>query len=201
VQVGNPQAQCDLPFVMFTWYLNPAIVSVSRQVSQFYPGLSEPLYQVMNQNPDVPQGPVEGGTVVTINGIDFTSLGRPRIDGGIGVQPQGCTGDYEKSPCFTTCNFPFIHAIQGSQYYYTCINLKWRSDQTVYNPDVYWCVVGESKTFANQYGICNTDIAKWKDFKQGGKFVTTLECRFGQVHMPAIVIDNSTITCQSPPHE
>lgn len=109
--------------------------------------------------------------------------------------------EIKKSPCFTTCNFPFIHAIQGSQYYYTCINLKWRSDQTVYNPDVYWCVVGESKTFANQYGICNTDIAKWKDFKQGGKFVTTLECRFGQVHMPAIVIDNSTITCQSPPHE
>ena len=197
---GNPQARCTLPFVMFTWYTNPTILTVSKQVSQFYQGLSLPLYASVKDFTDIPQGPVTGGTIVTIKGVDFTSLGRPRIDGGVGVRPQDCRGDYVTSPCFTTCNFPFIHAIQGSQYYYTCINLRWRSDQTIYNPSVFWCVVGESKTFANQYGICNTDIASWKDFKQGGKFVTNLECRFGQVHVPAIVIDNSTIRCQSPPH-
>ena len=197
--VGNPQAQCSEPFVLFTWYKNPIITGVSKQTSQWYSKLSLPLYEPISEFPDVPQGPVAGGTVVTVSGMDFTSLGRPRIDGGIGVQPQGCTGQYATSPCYTTCNFPFIHAIQGSQYYYTCINLKRTSDQAVYNPDVYWCAVGESKTFANQYGICNPNVGKWKDFNQGGKFVTNLQCKFGEIHVDATVIDNATITCTSPP--
>jgi len=197
--VGNPLARCQEHFVLFTWYTNPLLTGISKQTSQFYPKLSLPLYAPISQIPDIPQGPTAGGTIVTLSGVDFTSLGRPRIDGGIGVQPQGCTGDYGSSPCYTPCRFPFIHAIQGSQYYYTCINLRRTTDQAVYNPDVFWCAVGESKTFANQYGICNPNVAKWKDFKQGGKFVTNLQCKFGEIHVDAQVVDNATITCISPP--
>jgi hypothetical protein len=155
------------------------------------------MYKDMRGDPDIPQGPTSGKTIVTIFGQDFTSFARPRIDGGIGVQPQGCKGT-DESPCYTVCNFPFIHAIQGSTFYYRCINLKRTADQAGYNPDAYWCAVGESRTFANQYGNCNPLVSRWRDNNQGGKIVTNLECRFGEIHVPASIIDNATITCRSP---
>ena len=201
VNDGNRLARCTRPFVMFTWYTNPQVMTVRPKIPNFFSGLSTPLYNNIRNFPDIPQGPVAGGTIVTLDGSDFTSLGRPRIDGGIGVSPALCSGDYDKSPCYTTCNFPFVHAIQGSQFYYTCINLKRTSEQQGHRPDQYWCSVGESVTFANQYGVCETNIARWKDFSQGGKYVTELECRFGEIHVPATVIDNATISCASPPFD
>ena len=33
---------------------------------------------------------------------------------------------------------------------------------------------------ARQYGVCDDKVSIWKDYNQGGKAITTLECRFGE---------------------
>ena len=194
----NPLADCSLPFVMYTWYELPLITSVKKQTSNFYPNLAQPMYSDLANKLDVPQGPVWGGTTVSIVGTGFTSWSRINIRGGNAVTPNGCN---RENPCTTTCTFPYIHIIQGSQYYYSCTNLKKSTEQINYNPEEYWCAVGAAQTYSGQFGVCDNKISMWRDFNQGGKIVTNLECRFGEKFVPAMIVDNQTISCVSPPYE
>jgi len=64
------------------------------------------------------------------------------------VTPNGCNG--KDKQCTTTCRLPFNHIIQGSQWYYKCTNLKKDSEQINYNPQEYWCAVGDALTYSGQ---------------------------------------------------
>jgi len=195
----NPRADCLDPFVQYMWYELPEITKIKLQTSGFYGGLSQPMYKDLKDFKDQPQGPVWGGTTVSIIGTGFTSWSRIQLRGGNAVTPNGCNGGTKQ--CTTTCKLPFVHTIQGSQYYYQCTNLKKSSEQINYNPEEYWCAVGDAATYSGQFGVCTDAVSIWKDYNQGGKAVTTLECRFGEKFVPAMVVDNQTISCVSPPSD
>lgn len=215
----NPQADCpDELFVMWTWFKLPQVTSIfidgGGDVPKFNSFLNPDLYPdlVADQGElTIPQGPTSGGTNVVIRGTNFMSFARVELINGPGVV---CPGGVKPAPpgesCTTTCSFPFRHAITATgepgapQIHYTCINYKRLADQGNYNPNEYWCAIHGTTSpvdFSGEYGVCRYQISSYRDFKQGGKVVTDLECLFGDKHVPAMIVDNSTIVCQTPPSD
>jgi hypothetical protein len=204
----NPQAKCTLPFVMWSWFTLPTVTRISMQNGQDVPGFNSRLNG--NQYAELfvrgantlPQGPTSGGTVVVLEGRDFVSLSRIELINGPGVICKNKPAPVGES-CTTVCTFPFRHSITGQQQlYYACTNVRRLADQAGYDPNEYWCTVhGQAPaSFAGEYGICRYEIDTFRDFRQGGKVVTKLECLFGDTHVPATVIGNgTTISCISPP--
>ena len=215
--MDNKKANCTGPFVMYTWFLLPNVTGLEPIPSNVYQHLDSTLYPQFQDLPSYPQGPTSGGTEVTLSGDYFISMARAEIINGAQSQVQ-CklvdgTVPYGQS-CTTTCDFPFAVRSSGSSSYtynYGCVNLKWQASQT-FQP-YYWCAVGSTppSIFSGAYGICRNDIALWRDYNQGGKIITSLECRFGDIHVPATIVQvaqlptdpvlNRKIICVSPPFE
>jgi len=217
ISTDNKKANCSGPFVMYTWFAQPLITAVKPIPSNLYENLDAAQYAQLIGFPALPQGPTSGGTEVTLTGDYFVSLARAEVINGAQSQVE-CnlvdgTVPYGQS-CSTTCNFPFAVKAGGStsyEYNYGCVNLKWQASQI--SQQYYWCSVGGGSpaTYTGAYGICRNDISVWRDYNQGGKVVTSLECRFGNIHVPAQIIQspqilsnpvlNRTVICISPPYE
>uniref|UniRef100_A0A7S0QNM0 IPT/TIG domain-containing protein n=1 Tax=Cryptomonas curvata TaxID=233186 RepID=A0A7S0QNM0_9CRYP len=227
----NKKAQCILEFVMYTWFSLPEILGVVGPVpaENIYPKLANAapsLYDslsIMTQN--IPQGLVTGSTKVTLLGNYFVSMARAEVVNGQGtsVECSGAASGGVVPPgksCTTTCVFPFAASITGPgikvnppyPYYYGCVNLPFTITQQ--QQTSYWCAVQDQPPaiFNGKYGYCRNDISIWKDYNQGGKVISSLECRFGDIHVPATVVPlaaTSTqnpelgrqITCESPPYQ
>lgn len=213
----NPQADCpDQVFVMWTWFKLPEVTSIfvdgGGDVPKFNSFLNPDLYPSLIADQGeltIPQGPTSGGTNVVLRGKNFLSFARVELTNGPGVI---CPGGVKPAPpgdsCTTTCSFPFRHAINAEgvagppQVHYACINYKRLADQGSYNPNEYWCAIHGSTSpvdFSGEYGTCRYQISTYSDWKQSGKVVTNLECLFGDKHVPALIVDNSTVVCASPP--
>lgn len=192
----NPQGYCDEKFVMFSWFEMPTVTRLrGTSFAGFYTKLNPVVYADLELTKDIPQGPTSGGTTITLIGSDFTSLSRPLLQRGQ-ISGVACNIDASDPACRVACDFPFGFE---NRFHYSCINIPRDSTQT--QPE-YWCSVGGSITYDGKYGTCNTTTPVWQDYRQAGKTITRLQCKFGDLPLVnAHVIDNSTITCTSPRSE
>ena len=213
----NKKAQCTLPFVMFSWFSLPSITSIVGPIpaENIYPklGAAAPsLYNSLSQmTQNIAQGLVGGGTAVTLQGDNFISMARAEVINGQGTSVE-CSGAEVNGvvppgkSCTTTCVFPFATSITAPgvkanapyPYYYGCVNLPFTITEPLQNN--YWCDVEDQPPaiFNGKYGFCRNDISVWNDYNQGGKVITSLECRFGEIHVPATVVPLPTSSTQNP---
>eukprot|EP00960_Hanusia_phi_P038873 753644-Hanusia_phi.AAC.4 len=159
--------------IKFTWIATPQITSISPVSSGLYSSLSatfySPLQQMVGINSNLPEGGVNGNTIITVVGVNLTSLGRPVLRDNV------------------RCQFPFtIPRSSPPQYAYACTTTN--SIQKGKSP---YCVGPNDQEYP-----CYFTNSTW--YNTDNQKIADLKCRFGEILTQASVLDRNTILCAAP---